>query len=81
MTRASASGEAGQTLLQLQLQVEADTGLRSWYARVPTECNLSDFPSRSQLHELLPTSLEVSCKAVEKLQFIVEMPQKTGKTQ
>jgi len=42
LIRATASGGHSQALMELQLRVEADCGLRTWYARVPTEANISD---------------------------------------
>eukprot|EP00435_Cladocopium_sp_Y103_P032581 s1136_g8.t1 len=77
LIRASATGSVGQSLLEFQLKLEAKSGLRTWYARVPTEANLSDFPSRDQFHESLVHSLDVSAKAVMKLQEIYAMLQIT----
>eukprot|EP00435_Cladocopium_sp_Y103_P040568 s1901_g11.t1 len=78
LIRASASGVVGQGLMEFQLQLEARNGIRSWYARVPTEANISDFPSRSQAHELLPPGIDVSAKAIEKLQTIFALLQVTS---
>eukprot|EP00435_Cladocopium_sp_Y103_P021735 s916_g5.t1 len=36
-----------------------------WYARVPTECNLADYPSREKAHEMLPETLRVKVPAFE----------------
>ena len=37
LIRANASGKVGQHLMEFQMKLEAKNGLRSWYARVPTE--------------------------------------------
>ena len=71
LIRASAAGTAGQALLSHQLQVEADCGLRSWYARVPTEANISDWPSRGQQHELLISACNFSADAFLEYQAIM----------
>jgi hypothetical protein len=64
--------------MEFQLKLESKNGLRSWYVRVPTECNLSDLPSRSQPHELLCPTLDVSSKALVKLQEIFALLQTAG---
>ena len=37
----------------------------AWYARVPTECNLADFPSRAAPREMLPEALRARVPSVE----------------
>lgn len=78
LIRANASGKVAQNLMEFQLKLESKNGLRSWYVRVPTECNLSDLPSRSQPHELLCPTLDVSSKALVKLQEIFALLQTAG---
>eukprot|EP00435_Cladocopium_sp_Y103_P033072 s2564_g8.t1 len=78
LIRASATGKVAQSLMEFRLRFKAKNGLRSWYARVPTEANLSDFPSRDQPHELLEPALNVTAKAVEKLQEIFAVIQVEG---
>ena len=66
-----ASGVMDQRLMEYQLRLGAEGDLRSWYACVPTEANISGWPSRSQPHELLDSALTVSGQAWEKLQTIL----------
>lgn len=53
LIKGSTDGVIPKRLLGLHLQHEAEMNLMTWYARVPTESNLSDFPSRSAEHPLL----------------------------
>ena len=71
LIRASAAGAIGQALLSHQLHIEVDCGLRSWYARVPTEANISDWPSRGQQHELLTSEHNFSADATLEYQAIM----------
>ena len=64
-------GVMDQRLMEYQLRLGAEGDLRSWYECVPTEANISGWPSRSQPHELLDSALNVSGKAWEKLQTIL----------
>lgn len=61
--RGSASGLVGQKLIEFQLTLEAHSGSRTWYARVPTEANVSDFPSRLQEHSMLQKDHDVTAEA------------------
>lgn len=49
----------------LLLTREAGCNALTWFARVPTEPNISDFPSRSADHPLLEPKLNCSDSAVE----------------
>ena len=69
--KASANNAVGQVLLELRLKLESDGDLKTWYARVPTEANISDWPSRGQPNELLKPACDVSVKALSKLQPIL----------
>eukprot|EP00435_Cladocopium_sp_Y103_P060549 s295_g22.t1 len=79
LIRACAAGKIASGLIEFQLKLEAKNGLRTLYARVPTEANLNDFPSRSQSHDLLGPALDISGKAVERLQTIFTTLQMHGK--
>ena len=46
LVKASAAGTIAQKLMAFHLKLEALSGSRTWFARGPTECNLSDYPSR-----------------------------------
>ena len=67
-----ASGNFGEFLMEHFLKLEALPGTRTWFARVPTEANLTDFPSRGVHHPLLVDSLDVSVKAKSYLQSLLD---------
>eukprot|EP00435_Cladocopium_sp_Y103_P056505 s1613_g19.t1 len=46
-------------------RLELQWSLLPWYARVPTECNLADYPSRQKSHEVLPETLRVPVPSFE----------------
>jgi hypothetical protein len=62
---------AGATM-RLQLQMEVANSTSAWFARVPTEANVADLPSRFQLHPFLETGLNDSDKAAECLKVFVK---------
>ena len=70
--RGSASGLVGQKLMEFQLTLEARSGSRTWYARVPTEANVSDFPSRLQEHSMLQKDHDVSGEAIAVLDKLLQ---------
>lgn len=57
LIRASASGHVAQSFLNLHLELETKICTMTWFARVPTEANISDYPSRDQPHEALTPDL------------------------
>ncbi len=60
LIRGSAVGTTANALLEFHIKNEASANLCTWYARVPTESNISDWPSRSVSHPLLRPELDVS---------------------
>lgn len=70
--RATASGAHSQALMGLQLRVEADCGLCTWYARIPTEASISDWPSRDQPYDMLDPSCDVSAEASKVFRMILQ---------
>ena len=54
------------------LKLEALCGSRTWFARDPTECNLSDYPSRGVAHGLLLDCCNVTMKAMEAFVKVLE---------
>jgi len=54
-----------EILMRYHLEREAFNNLNTWYARVPTEANVSDYPSRAVPHPLLPEHKDQSFSAVE----------------
>ena len=50
--------------MRYHLEREAFNNLCTWYARVPTEANVSDYPSRGVPHALLPEEKDQSSLAL-----------------
>lgn len=71
LIRASSNNHVGQSLVRFQLELESQLCLQTWYARVPTEANISDYPSRLQKHPLLREGCDCSVAALEKLKHIL----------
>ena len=63
LIRASATGVWAETLMSYHLEVEASSGTRAWFARVPTEAIVSDFPSRLTPHPFLTKDKEATLAA------------------
>ncbi len=57
MIKASAKGGAALKLVKYYISLESDLALCMWCARVSSESNLGDAPSRNVSHELLPEDL------------------------
>ena len=66
LIKGSCLSACGLKLMHFHLKKEADSGMNTWYARVPTEANISDFPSRGLPHPLLEISLDSSLHAKKK---------------
>ena len=60
LIKGSAEGEVAQTLMRTHLEHEALNSSQAWFARVPTEANISDFPSRGEAHPMLEPELSES---------------------
>ena len=63
LIRAAASGKCAQALMCYHLNSEVNLNMNTWFARVPTEANLSDFPSRLCPHPLLVENAEKTMAA------------------
>ena len=63
LIKGSCLSACGLKLMHFHLKKEADNGMNTWYARVPTEANISDFPSRGLPHPLLKVSADSSMTA------------------
>ena len=63
LVRASATGCWAEALMRFHLTAEVEHNMKAWLARVPTEANLSDFPSRLCEHPLLKKESECSEQA------------------
>ena len=62
----------GELLIEYHLKLETLAGSRTWFAWVPTEANISDFPSRGVPHPLLVGNLDVSADAKVCLSAVLE---------
>lgn len=71
LIRGSATGRCAKLLIEFNLSVEAEFSSQTWFARVPTEANIADWPSRSSGHPLLLSSKECSDKAASTFDAIV----------
>ena len=56
------------TRLHLEIEVRLNTNV--WFARVPTEANIADIPSRFEQHPFLQKSLEVSSDSLACLESV-----------
>lgn len=73
-TRASGAGVVARDLISFHARKETIQSAVIWFGRVPTEANISDFPSRSQSHPLLTEELNQSQRALDTLtEIVVEM--------
>lgn len=70
------AGQWAEALMTFHLNAEAELSSKTWFARVPTEAKISDFPSRLCEHPFLTTSLdcsEISEKALLNLKQFVNL--------
>ena len=65
LIRGSCLSQHATALMRYHLEREAFNNLNTWYARVPTEANVSDYPSRAVPHPLLPEDKDQSSSAIE----------------
>ena len=76
LIKASAAGAIGQLILNYQLRCEVACNSMTWFARVPTEANISDYPSRMLDHESLPSALQCVSQAEAELESILSFVEK-----
>eukprot|EP00435_Cladocopium_sp_Y103_P025849 s3652_g6.t1 len=79
LIKATAAGSVGQLLMEYHLKLEALADSRTWFARVPTEANIGDYPSRNVAHPLLTQECEVSLQAKICLDAILSYLARAGK--
>ena len=70
--RGSAVGIWASHLIRVYLQLESAENFLLWFARVPTECNISDFPSRFAKHPLLLAESDCSASALLSLMTMLD---------
>ena len=63
LIRGSCASYVATRLMEYHLRPEADNNLWVWFARVPTEANISDHPSRGVEHSMLESCLDESTEA------------------
>ena len=63
LIKANANGDVARAILSYHLEVETALNTSLWFARVPTEANISDHPSRLCTHSLLRADLEQNALA------------------
>ena len=64
LIRGSCLSQHASALRRYHLEREAVNHLCTWYARVPTEANVSDYPSTNAPHPLLSATMDESAAAV-----------------
>ena len=63
LIRASGSGLVASSFLGKYLSWEAENNVATWFARVPTEANIADFPSSFQKVDILRDDLSCNSSA------------------
>jgi hypothetical protein len=63
LIRGNCASFVATKLMEHHLRREAECNLCVWFARVPTEANVSDYPSRDETHPLLPGCCDESAEA------------------
>ena len=71
LIKASGTGVVATSLLKIHLADEAKRNSLVWFARVPTEANRSDYPSRLAPHPFLVDDLNCNTLALEKFNLIL----------
>ena len=57
LIRAVGTGDIGFSIMKSHREWEAESNCQTWFARVPTEANIADYPSRLQKVEILTDEL------------------------
>ena len=72
--RGTGLGTVASTIMKLHLRTEVDINSCIWFARVPTEANIIDVPSRGTTHPFLEVQFDVSSTAAVCLErFLMEV--------
>ena len=64
LIRGTCLSRSATLLMEYHLLREAEQNLRTWFARVPTEANISDYPSQNMPHPLLESKLDESAAVI-----------------
>ena len=73
LIKGSAEGDVAQTLMRIHLEHEALNSSQAWFARVPTEANISDFPSRGEAHPMLKPELSEIMQCLRDLGVLLRL--------
>ena len=71
LVRGIASGAVANVVLQRHLKIEVKNSTSVWFARVPTEANIADWPSRGETHPFFAGKHDESCNANDLLEGIM----------
>ena len=72
LIRASGTGEVACLMLGKYLNWEAENNVVTWFARVPTEANIADFPSRFQKVEILHDDISCNGSATNVFESLID---------
>ena len=67
LIRGVAQGIVAENIMQFHLEVEVSFNSNIWFARVPTEANIADLPSRALDHSFLADHTKVNSDAMRNL--------------
>ena len=59
--------------MRIHLEHEALNSSQAWFARVPTEANISDFPSRGEAHPMLKPELSEIMQCLRDLGVLLRL--------
>ena len=68
LTRGTGLGTVAGTIMKLHVRTEVDINSCIWFARVPTEANIADVPSRGLAHPFLETKYDESSTAAKRVE-------------
>ena len=81
LIRSCGTGNVAQCLMRYYVRLETKKCSQTWFARVPTEANISDFPSRQQALPELSEHTDVSSAAAKRLETILNETVRSGRLQ
>ena len=81
LIRACGTGNVAQCPMQYYVKLETRKCSQTWFARVPPEANISDFPSRQQALPELFEHNDVSSAAAKRLEAIMNETVRNGRLQ
>jgi hypothetical protein len=64
LIRGVAQGVVAENIMQFHLEIEVSFNSNIWFARVPTEANIADLPSRALDHSFLASTTNVNRDAL-----------------